>query len=340
MKDSGKLRIIDANINRVTEGLRVIEDIFRYYYDNPEVQQGIKDLRHRVAGAVDHRVSIAHRDACSDVGFSSTGVLEYERNTLDDIIRSNMKRSQEGLRVLEEIFKLDSVQTALEMKTIRYSLYELEKKILGYTKRILAKGLYLILSGPSTKYEELACMAVSAGLPAIQLRNKSADSAAIIKCAQKIREITSHTRTLFIVNDRPDIALAVQADGVHLGRQDIPVLHARKILGDDMIIGLSTHNLDQAAQAQELPVDYIGFGPVFPTTSKTKPDPVTGIEALKEVSFRSRVPVVAIGGITPENIGMLAETACNNIAVINAAAEAKDPFETMTALHKRSVAIL
>ncbi|MBN2298471.1 MAG: thiamine phosphate synthase [Deltaproteobacteria bacterium] len=340
MKDSGNLRIIDANINRVTEGLRVIEDIFRYCYDNPVLQQGIKDLRHRVANAVDHRECIAHRDACSDVGFSSKGVLEYERNTLEDIIRSNMKRSQEGLRVLEEIFKLDSVQIALEMKTFRYSLYELEKKIMGNAKRILGRGLYLILSEATMEYEELARLAVSAGLPAIQLRNKRDNPATIIKCAHKIRDITSNTRTLFIVNDRPDIALAVQADGVHLGWQDIPALHARKILGHEMIIGLSTHNADQAAKAQDMPVDYIGFGPVFPTTSKTQSDPVTGIEALNEVSSRSRVPVVAIGGITQDNLSMLAGIACNNIAVINAVASAKDPFQTMTALHKRSVEIL
>ena len=340
MKISRKLRIIDANINRITEGLRVIEDIFRYCYDDADLQQKLKDLRHRVAGAADHRECITHRDACGDVGFSSTGALEYKRETLEDIIRSNMKRCQEGLRVLEEIFKLDSVEISLEMKTIRYSLYDLEKEILSHTKKILAKGLYLILTEPSMGYEEMALMAISAGVAVIQLRNKTDDSATIISYAQKIREITSGTRTLFIVNDRPDIALAVQADGVHLGRGDIPARLARKILGDDMIIGLSTHNAGQVAKAQDLPVDYIGFGPVFATTSKQDPDPITGIKALQKAISCSRMPVVAIGGITQDNIGELAGKGCNNIALINEVATAKNPLETMTALQKRSVEIL
>lgn len=339
MNDPGRLRIIDANVNRVTEGLRVIEDILRYGYENPILQQEIKDLRHRLSGSVDHRRVIAHRDACSDVGFSSTGVLEYDRNSLEDVIRSNMKRSQEGLRVLEEMFKFDSIGTSKEIKTFRYLLYDLEKKIFGQTRSILGRGLYLIVSGPLESTEALAHMAVAAGLPAIQLRNKNDDAATVLECARRIRKITSQTRTLFILNDRPDIALAAQADGVHLGQQDIPARYARKILGPDKIIGLSTHNADQAAKAQDMPVDYIGFGPVFPTRSKALNDPATGIDALREVSSRSGMPVVAIGGITLDNINMVAGTCSNNIAVIDAVASAQDPLKTMRALHERTLTI-
>jgi thiamine-phosphate pyrophosphorylase len=333
-------RIIDANINRVTEALRVIEDIFRYYFDDPGLQQGLKDLRHCIASTLDQDRYIVHRDSLADVGFSSIGAREYERESLHDVIRSNMKRSQEGLRVLEEIFKLESKSAALEMKRLRYALYDIDKKISSYGKQRLNRGLYLIMTDPPMGYEILAELAVSAKIPAIQLRYKKDDAGTFLEHAIKIREITAGSDTLFIVNDRLDIALMANADGIHLGQDDILPEQARCLVGDQMLIGWSTHNPEQLEKAQEYPIDYVGFGPVFPTSSKLNPDPVTGADLLCTAVALSKIPVVAIGGITQDNLEQLAGSSCNNIALIQAVSMARNPLDTMIALHERSVEIL
>ena len=329
-------RIIDANINRVTEGLRVVEDIFRYYYDSPDIQQCLKDLRHRIVSGLEPKKFIPYRRSFSDVGFASKGKLEFVREGLEDIIRSNMKRVQEGLRVLEEVFKLESNSIAMEMKKIRFKAYEMDKKILRFKEqKILRKGLYLIMTAPPTGYKELAKMAVRAGLPAIQLRYKGDNDKEHLNYALGIREATLDTDTLFIVNDRFDIALLSEADGVHLGQDDIHPARAKDVLRNNFIIGLSTHNMTQVEIAQDLPIDYIGFGPIWTTTSKEKPDPVTGIETLKHAISISRFPVVAIGGITSDRITHFSRVSCNNVAVLSAVTRAEDPYREMLNLNTR-----
>jgi thiamine-phosphate pyrophosphorylase len=139
------------------------------------------------------------------------------------------------------------------------------------------------------------------------------------------------------VNDRCDVALAAGADGVHLGQQDLPIREARALLGPGMMIGISTHNMAQALEAEALGANYIGFGPIFPTRSKAHPEPVVGIEGLREVRSRVRLPIVAIGGITAANIGAVAHAGSEAPAVLSAVLEAADPAralaELMTALH-------
>jgi thiamine-phosphate pyrophosphorylase len=178
-------------------------------------------------------------------------------------------------------------------------------------------------------------LAVKAKIPLVQLRYKGDNDREFLKIACDMRKITSGTLTVFIVNDRLDIALASGADGVHLGQDNIDPRQARKLMGEDRIIGFSTHNLSQVRQAQKLPVDYIGFGPVWSTTSKVKPDPVTGINALKKAVEMSKHPVVAIGGITKERMKQLLEAKSNNVAVITAVSEAKDPYKEMKAINKQ-----
>ncbi|HQG30435.1 MAG TPA: thiamine phosphate synthase [Deltaproteobacteria bacterium] len=333
-------RIIDANLNRATEGLRVIEDVYRYLRDDADLQQRLKDVRHRISGAVPSSGLPAARDAASDVGFSSKGLLEEKRASLRDVLRSNMKRVQEGLRVLEEVLKLDSPDASKVMKEIRYACYQIERDIEIKARRTLRKGLYLVMTELAQGYESLARMAVSAGIPAIQLRYKGDDSRYFLQCAAAVRKITEGSDTRFIVNDRVDIALLSGADGVHLGQGDIPPRQARRLAGDRLMIGLSTHTLDQVGRAQEEPVDYIGFGPVYLPFSKENHDEVTGVEALREAVRLSRLPVVAIGGITRERLEELAGSSCRNVACIGAVASAQDPGEEMQAIHTRSEEIL
>lgn len=333
-------RIIDANLNRTTEGLRVIEDIYRYCLDDADLQQRLKSMRHRISEAVPSAGLLASRDAASDVGFSSKGVLEEKRASLKDILKANMKRVQEGLRVLEEVLKIDSPEASRVVKEIRYSCYQIELDMELKSRKTLRKGLYLIMTDPAAGYETFARTAVSLGIPAVQLRYKGTDSGYFMQCATAVRKITEGSDTRFIVNDRVDIALLSGADGVHLGQSDLSPKDARALGGDRLMIGLSTHTLEQVEQAQEEPVDYIGFGPVYPPFSKENPDEVTGVEALRAAARLSRLPVVAIGGITRERLEKLAGSSCNNVACIGAIASARDPGEEMLAMHTRSGEIL
>jgi thiamine-phosphate pyrophosphorylase len=327
-------RIIDANINRITEGLRVAEDIFRYSIACGEIQQGLKDMRHNLIAAVDRAGVISSRASLDDVGFSSTGTNEYERYEIRDIAAANLKRAEEGLRVLEEIYKLGKKDISSVMKKLRYELYDLEKKAHAkINKKILDKGLYLVMTNPPSGYEDIAKMAVRACLPAIQIRQKKGSDRELMSNAIKIREITRGSRTIFFVNDRLDIARLCEADGVHLGQDDIKPEQARDFLGEGFLIGLSTHNLSQVEAAQNEPLDYIGFGPVWKTDSKEMPGPVTGVGALREAVKKSHHPVVAIGGINRHNIRELSGTRLNNIAVISAVQDAMDPYAEMSFLN-------
>ncbi len=326
-------RAVDANLNRITEGLRVAEDIFRYTFDNAEIQQQLKQIRHAVCAACPAENYISARAAGSDVGFAAKGQLEYERESLNDIMRSNLKRVQEGLRVMEELFKLEDPATSETMKGLRYKIYDLDRDILkAMQRKTLGRGLYLVLTNPSAGYQKLTELAVEAGLPAVQLRYKGRDMAEMLKIARQMRSITTGSETLFVVNDRPDIALLSDADCLHIGQSDLPPVEARKLVGD-MLLGLSTHNLDQVQAANDEPVDYIGFGPIYVTNSKEIPDPVVGPDLLGQAHKVARHPIVGIGGLDLTRINNLDKTACNNVAVIRAVTEADDPLEAMQTIN-------
>lgn len=327
-------RVIDANLNRATEGLRVVEDILRYVYDDAVLQQRLKAMRHRLVQLVPGTSYLAARDAGGDVGRDAQGALEYDRRDLAGILRANLKRVQEALRVLEEVLKL-AHSVAEPIKALRYEAYAIEQLMLVYLNRKeLRPGLYLILTEPRDGYERLTQWAVEAGLPAVQLRYKGTDEREHLALARKMRGLTKGSDTRFIVNDRADIALLVEADGLHLGQDDLPPADVRHLIGPDMLLGFSTHNLEQVCAANALPVDYIGFGPLYATNSKAKPDPVTGPEALKAAHGTSRHPIVAIGGLDRERIKGLAACA-HNVAVIRAVSEAADPLPAMRAMQAR-----
>lgn len=202
----------------------------------------------------------------------------------------------------------------------------------GKRRSSLRPGLYLVLTGPRDGYERVCEWAVKAGLPCVQLRYKGRDEREHLGLAHKLRRITAGTDTLFIVNDRPDIALQSGADGLHLGQHDLPAAEARRLIGPDLLLGLSTHNLDQVAKANDAPVNYIGFGPIYTTNSKTIPDPVVGPDALRAAHAISRHPVVAIGGLTPERVAQLG-TYAHNVAVIRAVCDAPEPLIAMQQMH-------
>ncbi|MDD3738700.1 MAG: thiamine phosphate synthase [Lentimicrobiaceae bacterium] len=176
-------------------------------------------------------------------------------------------------------------------------------------------GTYIILTKPQLPYTTIAEKCVEAGIKMLQLREKHLSDRELVQIGRDIRSITKGSETSFVINDRPDIAVLCDADYLHLGQDDITIEDARKIVGN-MKIGLSTHSIEQARDALTKNPDYIGFGPIYPTNAKAKPDKPVGTELLKEVLSFAAVPVVAIGGIFPENINEVIDAGAKNIAMV------------------------
>ena len=171
---------------------------------------------------------------------------------------------------------------------------------------------------------DIVTQLLAAGVRLIQFRDKRASSGELYSSAQQIAESVRNAGGLFIVNDRADVARAMDADGVHLGQDDLPVESARTLLGPDKMIGYSTHVLEQVREADRSSADYIAFGPVFSTTSKENSGPVVGLEGLREARKITRKPLVAIGGITLENARAVIEAGADSVAVIGALVSAPD----------------
>lgn len=172
------------------------------------------------------------------------------------------------------------------------------------------------LSGLS--HAEQVARLADGGATFVQLREKRLSPREFHREAEAALRVARERGVRLVINDRVDIALAVQADGVHLGQDDLPPEAARSLLGTRAIIGLSTHNLEQAREAVRQPVDYIAIGPVFPTSSKDNPDPVVGLDGLSRVrQALSDIPLVAIGGINLDNAHAVLAAGANAVAVIS-----------------------
>lgn len=176
-------------------------------------------------------------------------------------------------------------------------------------------GIYIIITKPQLPYTTIAEKCVKNGIKMLQLREKHLSDKELVRIGKDIKSITKGSNTKFVVNDRPDLAMLCDADYLHLGQDDISMEDARKIVGN-MKIGLSTHSIEQATEALTKNPNYIGFGPIYPTNAKAIPDKPVGINLLKQVLEISKVPVVAIGGIFPENIEDVINAGARNIALV------------------------
>lgn len=195
--------------------------------------------------------------------------------------------------------------------------------------RFSRAGLYLVTSqslsrGRST--EEIVKAALAGGVRLVQLREKEMPLPQLTRLAEKIRAMTKKTRALLIINDRLDLALAVGADGVHLGQDDLPVAHARKA-APDLIIGASTHSLKEARAAQRAGASYINIGPLFPTKTKKWNEKFFGIPKMKQIASKTKIPFTVMGGIKAEHIPDLVKAGAKTIAVITAVTAAENPRE-------------
>ncbi|CAH1522016.1 Thiamine-phosphate synthase [Vibrio owensii] len=167
--------------------------------------------------------------------------------------------------------------------------------------------------------------AVEGGVTMVQVREKHGDVRAFIERAQAVKDILKDTDVPLIINDRVDVALAVDADGVHLGQSDMPAIIARELIGPNKILGLSIENEEQLAQADSLPIDYIGLSAIFATPTKTNTKKHWGIDGLKMALETTSLPIVAIGGINESNIPQLSATGVHGLALVSAICHAEDP---------------
>jgi len=196
-----------------------------------------------------------------------------------------------------------------------------------------AHGLYLVLTGPRVPHADLARAAVERRVPVIQLREKTADDAELLCLAGDLWLATRGTGTLFIVNDRPDVAAAVGADGVHVGSRDAGTAASRLAVGPEAIVGVSVTSAEEAVEARAAGADYVGAGPVFPTATKSDAAPPIGLAGLAEiVASVPDLPVVAIGGIDATNAPAVARAGAPLLAVVSAVCHAADPVGALDAL--------
>jgi thiamine-phosphate pyrophosphorylase len=189
------------------------------------------------------------------------------------------------------------------------------------------RGLYLVLDpsfAAGRSLEDILKEAAEAGAHLFQYRDKQASMREAYRQASALKQAAVDCGALLIINDRCDLAQAVDADGVHLGQDDLPVTDARRLLGPGKIIGLSTHNPDQVAAAMSSRPDYLGFGPIFATTTKRNHDPIVGFEGLRKVRALTDLPIFAIGGISLETVRQVREAGADGVATISAVLTAPD----------------
>jgi thiamine-phosphate pyrophosphorylase len=319
-------RILDANENRAGEGLRTIEDYFRFACNQSELAARCKQLRHElttVLALVPLHHRLLARDASRDVGRHVSTERERVRDSAEDVLRANFKRISQALRSLEEWTKTQHSPAASALEQLRYRVYELESewaaKFASPQARLNQARLYVLVDGADTPAEFAVRIEqlVAAKVGIIQLRDKRLPDRELYHRASLLRERTSHTGTLCVINDRVDVAVAVGADGVHLGQEDLPPQSVRRILAPGMLLGISTHSLGQAHAAVAQGASYIGSGPTFPSRTK-KFAQFPGLAFLEQVADTITIPVFAIGGISLENLAMVQETGVSRVAVSSA----------------------
>lgn len=331
------LRIIDANCNRISEGLRFLEDIARFLLNDAGLTRQLKTMRHDLIKDLSKLdvALLSERDSTSDVG---ANINRGQQQDLPSLVTANAKRVQEALRVVEELAKLPELRTVIHSKDFeqsRFKLYALEKellsRILRHQKIARLTGLYVIIDSQALKQKDevdAAGKAICGGANVIQFRDKHHSKSDALIIARKIKEFCQKANVLFIINDHLDIALAVDADGLHIGQDDLPLAVARRELPIDKIIGLSTRTLAQALEAEFSGADYVAIGSIYP--SPTKPQAtVVGLERLREIREAISIPIVAIGGINKENISTVMTAGADSVAVISAVTSQED-IETST----------
>lgn len=329
LNQDASLRILDANLNRSFEALRTLEDIARFS-DFAILQHRYKELRHALRAAAsnwDSAGMLASRHAESDVGKDFKLPTEAQRAAgLIDIAAAAAGRIQESLRSLEEMAKFASPASSPQIEAIRYQVYDLNAELLLTLKRdmafLQASRLYVLadcgleLSEFVRRIEALS----RGGVNLIQIRDKTAEPRCQIDYARAAMNAVDESRTRIIMNDRADLAVTAGVYGIHVGQTDLSVIDTRRLVPNPMVIGLSTHDVQQIEGAIECGADYIGCGPTFPSTTKSFEE-FSGLDFLRLAAERlegSGLPAFAIGGIQLANVTEVVRSGIRRVAVSQA----------------------
>ena len=327
----GIARLLDANLNRAREGLRVVEDWCRLELQRPELVARLKHYRQRLGQCHPSALKQA-RHAASDPGIGMAHPAQQERSPRQ-VVAANCARVQEALRVLEEFGRHGTAELAVTAATIRYGLYDLETTLLANQERhrALRQARLYLITQPVPELLGVVKACLEAGLRLVQYREKSPGPEECgvtdrqrLRTATALRQLCRDHGALFIVNDRVDLALLVEADGVHLGQEDLPPLMARRLLGPERLIGRSTHCPDHLQQAIADGCDYAGVGPVHATPTKPGRLPV-GLDYVRQATACSPIPCFAIGGVNQENARQVMGSGVHGIAVVRALMESAEP---------------
>jgi thiamine-phosphate pyrophosphorylase len=319
--------MLDANANRAAEGLRVVEDVARFLLDDATSAALAKELRHALRQAVPAS-AVADRDTAGDVGTVITASDEMVRRRVVDLVRANAARAQEALRVAEESAKLLALgESAAIFERCRYATYRLESAVLSRLPAWLCHRIRLYALVDTNLCADpvaVAAAAVRGGAGMVQLRAKGLGERAYLALAQRLCDAVRGAGGLFIVNDHVAVARILDADGVHVGQDDLSVAAVRAVVGPRCAIGVSAHTAAQAAQAVTDGADYLGLGPMFATTTKPH-EPERGPALLDAIRPTLRLPSYAIGGIDAERLRALLPRLPHGAAVAGAICRAPDP---------------
>ncbi|MBN1361064.1 MAG: thiamine phosphate synthase [Sedimentisphaerales bacterium] len=352
-------RIVDANFNRAREALRVMEEYARFVLNCGLLSGRAKQLRHELSTAIaalDAGSLLAARDTLSDVGVGQKVEGQLARATLKDGFTAAAKRLTEALRALAETIQTEDTKTAATIERLRYDAYMLEKDVVLFAEpaeKFQRVRLYvLITSNLPAEVLALASRCAAGGADCIQLRAKDIPDDRLFALAVEFVDICREMGALSIINDRADVAAAAGADGVHLGQNDLPIEQVRRLQLAPLIVGKSTHSLNELERA--VPADlqpahgpavlptYVSLGSAFATPTKPKID-VAGLDYVRQGLDRlagAGVDHVAIGGITRDNVEQVLRAGAERVAVCAAVTRAADPAEACRRLKAKITGLL
>ena len=345
-------RLLDAAANRGREAIRVLEDYVRFMLDDADLTRRLKTFRHQFQDVLQQfpmPTRLEARNTEYDVGTDISAEGEYRRATMDDLLSANFSRLQESLRSLEEFSKMFDSQAAKQFEQLRYLCYTLQKQTASGKRQTTEEKLYFAESktplasaavcrlssavfyalvdsrSGESAFEQFITDIIEGGVDVIQLRDKQADDRTLLSRSRILKHCISASGrdVLFIINDRPDLALLAEADGVHVGQEELPVSLVRQLVGS-LLIGVSTHSIEQARQAVLEGADYIGAGPVFESATKEFSQ-LAGLDYLRQVAAEISIPAFAIGGMTEDRLDEVFQTGIRRTAVGSALLNSDNP---------------
>ena len=332
-------RVLDANANRAREALRVLEDAARFALDDADLSARFKAIRHGLQGSLALLPPgwlESNRDAAGDVGTAIQGAHEGARETHRDVVAAAGKRLGEALRSIEECMKTVVPAVAPAVEGLRYASYDAERDLLlrmgSSARRQWRVCVLLTESLCALPWQETLRAALDGGADCIQVREKEMPARALADRVRAVIELARPAGAAVVVNDRADIALACGADGVHVGQDDLGIADVRRLAGTALLVGISTHSPEEARAAADAGADVCGVGAMFATG--IKPGIVPGGPAYLRTYLAefARIPHLAIGGITPANVGQLVAAGCQGVAVSSVVCGAHDPAAVVRSL--------